>query len=136
MQATYLLLHVVEGVGRVDGEADEDHVGVGVGQRAQAVVVFLACRVPQRQLDVLAIDLDIGHVVLEDGGDVDLRRDRSAAGLPGLQSCAEDHPRLLDPTGQRILEFDDGLIEVRERDRGLAHFGESALGENTVRKVD
>jgi hypothetical protein len=71
-RGTYLLLHVVEGVGRVDGEADEDDVRIGVGERAQAVVVFLAGGIPQGQLDVLPIDLDVGDVVLEDGGDVDL----------------------------------------------------------------
>jgi len=37
-------------VGAVDGEAHEDDVRVGVGQRPQAVVVLLARRVPQSQL--------------------------------------------------------------------------------------
>jgi hypothetical protein len=69
---TNLLLHVVQGVGGVDGEADEDDVRVGVGERAESVVVFLAGGIPQGQLDVLAVDLDIGDVVFEDGGDVDL----------------------------------------------------------------
>jgi hypothetical protein len=69
---TNLLLHVVQGVRRVDGEADEDDVRVGIGERAEAVVVFLAGGIPQGQLDVLAVDLDIGDVVLEDGRDVDL----------------------------------------------------------------
>jgi hypothetical protein len=69
---TNLLLHVVQGVGRVDGKADEDDVRVGVGERAESVVVFLAGGIPQGQLDVLAVDLDIGDVVFEDGGDVDL----------------------------------------------------------------
>ena len=45
---------------------------VGIGERAEAVVVFLAGGIPQGQLDVLAVDLDIGDVVLEDGRDVDL----------------------------------------------------------------
>jgi hypothetical protein len=45
---------------------------VGVGERAESIVVFLAGGIPQGQLDVLAVDLDIGDVVLEDGGDVDL----------------------------------------------------------------
>ena len=45
---------------------------VGVGQRAQPVVILLASRIPQGQLDVLAINLDIGDIVLEDSGDVDL----------------------------------------------------------------
>jgi hypothetical protein len=32
----------------------------------------LAGRIPEGQLDVLAINLDIGNVVLKDGWDVDL----------------------------------------------------------------
>jgi hypothetical protein len=42
----YLLLHVVERVGRVNGEADEDNVRVGVGERSESVVVFLAGGIP------------------------------------------------------------------------------------------
>lgn len=68
----YLLLHVVEGVGGVDGEADEDYVGVWVGERTETVVILLASRIPKSQLDVLSIDLNIGNIVLEDGWDVDL----------------------------------------------------------------
>lgn len=68
----YLLLHVVERIGRVDGEANKDDVRVGVGERAKAVVIFLASSIPEGELDVLAVDLDVGDVVLEDGGDVDL----------------------------------------------------------------
>jgi hypothetical protein len=45
---------------------------VRVGERAQSVVIFLASGIPKGELDVLAIDFDIGDVVLEDGGDVDL----------------------------------------------------------------
>lgn len=45
---------------------------VGVGERTETVVVLLARRIPKSQLDMLAVDLDIGDVVLEDGGDVDL----------------------------------------------------------------
>lgn len=69
---THLLLYVVERVGRVDGKADQDNVGVGVGERAETVVILLAGGIPEGELDVLAIDLDIGDIVLEDGGDVDL----------------------------------------------------------------
>ncbi len=69
---SYLLLDVVERVGRVDRKADQDDVRVGVGQRAQPVIILLASRIPKGQLDVLAIDLDIGDIVLKDGGDIDL----------------------------------------------------------------
>ena len=69
---SYLLLDVVKRIGRVDGEADEDNVRVGVGERAETVVILLAGGIPEGELDVLAIDLDIGDVVLENSGDVDL----------------------------------------------------------------
>lgn len=71
-RAAYLLLDVVERVGRVDGETDQDDMRVRVGERAQSVVIFLASGIPEGELDVLAIDFDIGDVVLEDGGDVNL----------------------------------------------------------------
>ena len=69
---TYLLLHVVERIRGVDGEADQDDVRVGVRQGTETIVVFLACRIPESELDVLAVDLDIGDIVLEHGGDIDL----------------------------------------------------------------
>jgi hypothetical protein len=47
-------------------------VRVGVRQGTETIVVLLAGRIPERQLDVSAIDLDIGDVVLKHGGDVDL----------------------------------------------------------------
>jgi len=47
-------------------------VGVGVGKGAQTIVVLLASSIPEGELDILAIDFDIGHVVLKDGGDVHL----------------------------------------------------------------
>lgn len=47
-------------------------MGVGVAEGSEAIVVFLAGSIPERQLDVLAVDLDIGDVVLEHGGDIDL----------------------------------------------------------------
>ena len=71
-RVAYLLLDVVERVGRVDGEADEDDVRVGVGEGAETVVILLAGGIPEGELDVLAVNLDVGDVVLEDGGDVDL----------------------------------------------------------------
>ena len=72
-QATYLFLDVVERIGRVDGEADEDDVRVGVGEGAETVVIFLASSIPKGKLYVLAVHLDIGDVVFENSGDVDLQ---------------------------------------------------------------
>lgn len=47
-------------------------MGVWVGERAETIVILLTSRIPKSQLDVLSIDLNIGHIVLEDGWDVDL----------------------------------------------------------------
>ena len=65
---------VFEAVGAVDGEADEDEVGFGVGEGAQAVVFFLAGGVPESELDgfVGGCVEFLGDVVFEDGGDVAL----------------------------------------------------------------
>lgn len=69
----YLLLDVVQRIGRVNSKADQDDVGVRIGQRTQTVIIFLTSRIPQGQLDMFAINLDIGDIVLENGGDIDLR---------------------------------------------------------------
>lgn len=79
--ASYLLLDVVEGVGRVDSEADQDDMGIGVGERSETVVIFLSSRIPQRQLNVFSINLDICDVVLEDSWDVDLDASRISSGF-------------------------------------------------------
>ena len=68
----YLLLYIVERVGRIHGKTDQDDVGIWIGQRAEAVVIFLTRGIPERQFNVFAIDLNIGDIILEDGGNVDL----------------------------------------------------------------
>ena len=47
-----LLRDVLERVWGVYGEAHEDDVGVGVGERAETVVVLLTSGIPQRKLDL------------------------------------------------------------------------------------
>lgn len=68
----YLVEDVVQRVGAVDGEADKDQVRLRVGERAQAVVLLLPGRVPERQLDNLAAGAvdRVRDVVLKDGRDV------------------------------------------------------------------
>ena len=66
----YFLLHVVEGVWRVDGKAYEDDVRIRVTQRAETIIIFLTSGIPQSQLDVLAVDLDIGNIILKHRRDV------------------------------------------------------------------
>lgn len=60
---------------------------VGVGERAQSVVIFLTSGIPEGELDVLAIDLNIGDVVLENGGDVDLQVVMSAHRVQYVGGC-------------------------------------------------
>lgn len=67
-----LLLDVVERIGRVDGEADKNDMRIRVREGTKTVVIFLTGGIPKRELYMAAINLDIGNVVLENGGDVDL----------------------------------------------------------------
>ena len=77
--ATHLLLHVVKRIRRVDSETDEDDVGVGVAEGSKPIVVFLTGSIPQGKLYVFPIDLHIGDVVLEHGGDIDLGYGKACA---------------------------------------------------------
>jgi hypothetical protein len=47
-------------------------VRIRVGERSETVVIFLASSIPEGQFDVLAINLHVCDIVLEDGGNVDL----------------------------------------------------------------
>lgn len=46
---------------------------VGIREWAETIVIFLAGGIPQGEFDVLAIDLNIGHIVLKDSWDIDLK---------------------------------------------------------------
>lgn len=63
--STHLLLHVIERVWRIDSKTDENNMRVGVREWAETIVIFLTRRIPQGELDVFAINLNIGYVVLE-----------------------------------------------------------------------
>ena len=77
---TCLLLNVVQRVRGVNGEADQNDMGVGVTERAETVVVLLASRIPQGELNVLSVHFDVGHIVLEHGGDINLNNGASDGG--------------------------------------------------------
>ena len=49
---------------------------VWVTERTEAVVVFLAGRIPQCEFNVFSVDLYVCNVVLKDGGDVNLVENR------------------------------------------------------------
>jgi hypothetical protein len=69
-RATHLSPDVLETRRADNREANEENVGLGVTQRPQAIVVLLSGRVPQAEVDGLAVDHDVCRVVVEDGGDV------------------------------------------------------------------
>lgn len=52
---------------------------IGVRQRAKTIVILLASRIPKGQLNVLSINLNVGDVVLENSGDVDLNESKLSA---------------------------------------------------------
>lgn len=66
---------------------------VGVREGTETVVIFLASGIPEGELDVLAVYLDVGDIVLEDGGDIDLQAQVSADGLGG--TCAQCSMRVM-----------------------------------------
>ena len=72
LEATYFVHDILEGIGAVDGEADEKKIGFRVGKWSETVIFFLTCSIPQRQLDCLAawLVVCVGDVVLEDCRDV------------------------------------------------------------------
>ena len=80
-------------------------MGVGVAERAEAIIVLLSSSIPQRQLDVLSIHLDIGHIVLEHGGDVNLTGNISD-GIPKL----EYHGR--SPQNARCMHAPRPLVQT------------------------
>jgi hypothetical protein len=66
------VLDIIEGVGGIDAEANEDDVSFGVGEGTEAFVVFLTGGIPEGELYRLAIYSAVGDIVLEDGWDVAL----------------------------------------------------------------
>ncbi len=72
-EKTHLLFHIVERVREVDGEAEEEDMGVGVREWAETVAeLVLASRIPQGEPDGLAVHLDVRDVEFKDCRDVHL----------------------------------------------------------------
>lgn len=64
-EETHLGLDVIKGRWADDGEADEEDVGLGVGERPQSIVIFLARSIPESEADRLAINHHARGVVVE-----------------------------------------------------------------------
>lgn len=64
-QGTHLGFDVVEGGRADDGEANEENVGLRIGQWSETVVILLSGRIPQTQADRSTIDHNTGGVVVK-----------------------------------------------------------------------
>lgn len=80
----------------------------------------MASRIPKGKFDVLAVNINVGNVVLENGRDVDLQGERSARAVGGKRGW------------KRWPEIK--VLERRESEPmdWATHLREGALGENTV----
>lgn len=65
MDATNFSLDVVERWRADNGEANQEHICLGVRERSKTVIIFLSSSIPESQADRLAIDHDTGRVVIE-----------------------------------------------------------------------
>jgi hypothetical protein len=66
-------LDVVQRVWGVNRKANQNDMGIRVAERSETVIVLLARSIPQRQFDVLAVNFNVGDIILEDSRDVDLK---------------------------------------------------------------
>ena len=48
-----------------EGKADEKHVGLGVGEGSQTIVIILTGRIPETQVDGLSIDHHISRIIIK-----------------------------------------------------------------------
>eukprot|EP00964_Phaeocystis_antarctica_P141558 scaffold106618_cov77-Phaeocystis_antarctica.AAC.4 len=90
-----LLLRVLVRGAADEREGDEEDVGLRVAEGAQPVIVLLPCRVPQAQVDRLAVHHHVGRVVVEDGRDVVLRavvRSGAEVGSGGGAGASDPDP--------------------------------------------
>jgi len=64
-QETHLGLDIVKRCAADDGEADQEDVGLRVGQGSQTIIIFLTSSVPQSQTDGFTVYHDTGRIVVE-----------------------------------------------------------------------
>lgn len=72
MMISYPILYIGEGRSLINGKANQNDISLGIRERSQSVVVFLACSIPQRQLDRLVIELNTCNIILKYSGNITL----------------------------------------------------------------
>jgi len=70
---------VIKGRGTDDAEANEEHIGLGVGKWSETIVILLTCGIPKTQVHCLTVDDEVCAVVIKHCGDV----------LAGERVCCE-----------------------------------------------
>lgn len=116
-----LMLDVLIGGRARDGEADDEHVGLGVGECAQAVVFLLSRRVPQVEADGTTVHAHLRAVVVEHGGDVLFGEGASGvrdeqAGFPHRTISHNDTLDALHAGGMEHSDLPDLLQQSPEED--------------------
>jgi hypothetical protein len=117
-RGSYLLLNVVQWIRGIDGEANQDDMGIGITQGSKSIVVFLSRRIPKGQFDVFSIYLDVRNVILKHSRNIDL----SPASVSTPQNTTISPPR--EHPGQR-----------QKREWRAWYLWEGALGKDTVGEV-
>lgn len=134
-----LFRDVFQAVGAVNGETHEDDVGVRVGQRPKAVIVFLAGCVPKCQLHLLAIHLYVSDIVLEDSRDINFRKlvlaeHNEETGLPA-GSIPYNHQLLADGShGRGWQRTRKGILRKMARFENFSDKGSIQKGEEREKK--
>jgi len=62
------VLHVFKTVSRFNGKAKHNDMCIGVGKRPQSIEFLLACSIPQREDDMLIVDINVMDIIFKDGG--------------------------------------------------------------------
>ncbi len=73
-RGAHLVLDISETDGKVNGKHDENDVAFRIAQWPESIILLLSCRVPERNLNDLAVKLPVCYVVLKDGRYVCLGR--------------------------------------------------------------
>jgi len=81
-------LDVLERRGRDDRKANQEHVGLRIAQRTKTVIVFLASGIPETKINGLAINHDVGRIVIKDSGDV--LAGEGIGGVRDKEACLTD----------------------------------------------
>jgi hypothetical protein len=129
MARKYLRDNVVKGRGVDNGEAEQEHIRLGIRQRSEAVVVFLAGCVPQAEPDALVVEQNICRVALTAGKTV------STTSITVIKASRHIHSRnvLVRKVTAAVADKQTGLQMLALSDGGgRQNNGNLYLADSTV----